>query len=325
VRTDLSTTAQVAGTLGFAGSYQLVNQRPGRALTALPALGDRIQRGAAAYEVDGVGIPLFYGTRPLWRDLQPGVAQGPDVQELNANLVALGFTDSGRLVADDHDSSHTIAAVDAWQRARGVPATGIVHLGDVVTAPGPVRIAAVAAALGAPPQPGAVIAQATSLLQVVNVDVPVTQEYLVHVGNAVTVTLPDGYTTTAGTVFAIGTDATTPANQSNQPGPVNQGNGTTSDQSDTVVATIVLRDAASVEGYTNAAVTVTITSAQVRGVLAVPINALVALAEGGYAVEVIDGTQRRLVAVQAGLFANSLVEINGPGITTGVRVEVPTS
>ena len=45
-------------------------------------------------------------------------------------------------------------------------------------------------------------------------------------------------------------------------------------------------------------------------VLAVPVEAVLALAEGGYAVEVDDGTgTRRLVAVELGVFADGMVEV----------------
>jgi len=77
--------------------------------------------------------------------------------------------------------------------------------------------------------------------------------------------------------------------------------------------------------FDQAPVTVSIVSAQARGVLAVPVSALVALAGGGYAVEVVDGPARHLVAVQTGLFSQTLVQVSGPGLTVGQRVEVPSS
>jgi hypothetical protein len=58
-----------------------------------------------------------------------------------------------------------------------------------------------------------------------------------------------------------------------------------------------------------------------RGVLAVPITALLALAEGGYGLEVVDPSgAHRLVAVRTGLFATTLVEVSGAGIAEGTRV-----
>ena len=72
-----------------------------------------------------------------------------------------------------------------------------------------------------------------------------------------------------------------------------------------------------------APVTVSIVSASVHGVLAVPVSALVALAGGGYAVEVDQGRSLHLVAVHTGLFGQTLVQVSGSGLRPGMRVEVP--
>ena len=60
-----------------------------------------------------------------------------------------------------------------------------------------------------------------------------------------------------------------------------------------------------------------------EGVLAVPVNALLALAEGGYAVEVERDGRRQLVGVETGLFADGQVEVEGEGLRAGDRVVVP--
>jgi hypothetical protein len=50
----------------------------------------------------------------------------------------------------------------------------------------------------------------------------------------------------------------------------------------------------------------------------------VALAGGGYAVWLHpSGGARQLAAVTPGLFADTLVQITGPGVQVGDRVEVP--
>src|SRR5260370_985882 len=67
VRTDLTNTVQVSGSIGYAGSYTVVNQAAGTAYTALPAPGATIRRGQALYEVDGTPVTLFYGPTPEWR------------------------------------------------------------------------------------------------------------------------------------------------------------------------------------------------------------------------------------------------------------------
>ena len=78
-----------------------------------------------------------------------------------------------------------------------------------------------------------------------------------------------------------------------------------------------------------APVNVNIVTAQARDVLAVPVSALVALAGGGYAVEVTRGSgshaTRQLVPVRTGLFSDTLVQVSGAAITAGLEVEVPSS
>ena len=71
---------------------------------------------------------------------------------------------------------------------------------------------------------------------------------------------------------------------------------------------------------------VSITTESVQDALAVPIDALLALAGGGYALEVAEGRVHRLEAVSLGLFddADGLVQVSGQGVSAGQRVVVPS-
>jgi hypothetical protein len=73
-----------------------------------------------------------------------------------------------------------------------------------------------------------------------------------------------------------------------------------------------------------APVNVNITTQRADGVLAVPVDALLALSSGGYAVQVVTGDTSRLVGVTTGLYADTMVQVSGPGITVGTKVEVPS-
>jgi hypothetical protein len=57
-----------------------------------------------------------------------------------------------------------------------------------------------------------------------------------------------------------------------------------------------------------------------KDVLVVPVGALLALAEGGYGVEIEQHGQRHLVAVKTRLFSNGQDEVSGPGLAAGARV-----
>ena len=154
----------------------------------------------------GAPVTLFYGARPQWRALSEGVIPGPDVAQLDRNLIALGY--GAYLTVSDYFTGETAYAVELWQQARGLPVTGTVPLGQIVFAPGPLRVVDVAASLGAAPQPGAEVLAATSPVPVVVAQLPVAQEYLVRAGDRVTVTLPDGVTTTPGVVTSVSSVAT---------------------------------------------------------------------------------------------------------------------
>ena len=54
-----------------------------------------------------------------------------------------------------------------------------------------------------------------------------------------------------------------------------------------------------------------------------PATAWVATAGGGYAIEALEGSRRVEVAVTPGMFANGYVQIEGPGIHSGLTVIEP--
>ncbi len=322
VRADLTNTAQVAGSLGYAGSYTIVNSGQGTAYTALPAVGATIRRGRELYAVDGTPVILFYGGTPEWRALSVGVAPGRDVAQLNGNLIALGY--GAGLSDGEYFTDATAYAVELWQAASGLPVTGTVPLGQVTYAPGPLRITGVTPSLGGVPQPGGQLLTATSTVPVVAAAVPVSQEYLVRPGEQVTVTLPDGVTTTPGVITSVSTVATTapgggPGAPAAGPSQAPGGGGQA-----TIQVTVRLTHPGAAGHLDQAPVAVNIVTARARDVLAVPISALVALAGGGYAVEVVHGSARYLTAVRTGLFSDTLVQVSGTGLAVGMTVEVPS-
>lgn len=335
VRSGLVNTVQVNGSLGYAGSVTVVNQTVGTAYTALPQPGQVVRRGARLYEVDGSPVRLFYGGRPEWRALASGVTAGPDVAQLDRNLIVLGYASPATLTVSDVYTGATAWAVARWQDAAGLPVTGTVPLGQVVYAPGALRVLTVPVSSGTPAVAGGTVLTATSDRAVVTAQLPVSQEYLVRRGDRVTVTLPDGTTTTPGVVTSVSSVASggsaAPANPSGQPssgpsGSGDSGSGSSGDgsgSSDTVPVTVRLAHPRLAGHLDQAPVTVNIVSARADNVLAVPVNALVALAGGGYAVQVVHGRSVHLTAVRTGLFGSTLVQVSGSGLHPGVRVEVP--
>jgi len=316
VRTTLRTTRQYYGALGYGAPTAIAAATTGRAYTWLPRPGAVVRQGERLYEVDGRAVPLLAGARPVWRTLAVGTPAGPDIAQLNTDLVALGYA-SGIGGNTTYDW-RTRAAVRDWQRALGVLVTGAVDLGQVVFAAVPLRVASVAATLGAPAEPGQPLLTATAPRQVVELPVPVDQAYLVHRGDRVTVTMPDAVTQTPGTVTGVSATAGPAGEPSAAPG-----NGPPVPA--TVTVTIRPTDSRLLARFSSAPVSVQITTQQARNVLAVPVSALLARPGGGYAVSVVEGTSSHDVAVSTGLYSDTLVHVAGAGIHPGTTVAVPAS
>jgi peptidoglycan hydrolase-like protein with peptidoglycan-binding domain len=306
-RRTLELVEELDGTLGFEGGGSIVNQLSGT-VTAVPAEGEILERGDTILEVDGGRVSaLMYGERPAWRTLQVGVDDGPDVRQLQENLQALGYFEAD-LEPDEVFGQYTEAAVIAWQAARGVEDDGIVRLGDVVFLPGAVRLTTVTAQLGTRVNAGQSIATTSSTTRVITVSLNANRQDILAVGDAVTVELPDG-TTTPGRIDAIASVATPPTQQGG---------------SAQVEVTVRLDDPATSGSQDGAPVTVAIVRDRRENVLTVPVTALIALAEGGYAVEAVDADGAvRLVAVTPGLFSGTVVEVRSDELAEGQSVAVP--
>jgi peptidoglycan hydrolase-like protein with peptidoglycan-binding domain len=301
-RGTLTKTEDVHGTLGY-GDPTAVNGRLPGTVTALPALGGTVQRGEALYRVDASPVVLLYGQAPLYRRLATGV-EGGDVAQFERELAALGYQG---FTVDDSYTSATADAVRRWQQSLGVAETGAVDIGRVVFAPGPVRISAVTAHLS--DQGSGPVLSYTGTSRQVTVKLDVSKQDLVRKGATATVKLPNG-TTVPGAVTSVGTVATS----------VTTNNSTTT----TIEVVVTVADHGRLGTYDEAPVDVTLVADERKDALIVPVAALLALAEGGYGVEVVNGSTTRIVAVNTGLFANGKVEISGDGISTDTVVGMPS-
>ena len=308
-RRDLVLRTEVEGTLGFGDTRAVQASGPGGTVTGVRREGAVVRRGGTLFSVDGRGVRLLYGATPLWRRIGPGVSDGADVRQLERNLVALGHDPGGMDVDEDFDSD-TAAAIRDWQEAIGVAETGAIEPGQAVFLPGARRVQSVDIEPGTPVQPGLVVLQTTGIEPLVTVAVDARDRSLARRGAAVRVELPSGRTV-AGRVADVG--AVAEAQQS----------ATGEESAPTVDVTVRLRGRAGSDGLEGAPVTVSFEEDRARAVLAVPVEALLALRGGGHAVELIaaDGT-RTLTAVEAGTFADGWVEVSGRGIREGARVVV---
>lgn len=319
-RTDLSDSKELPGTLGYGAPVTVKGAGKG-VITKLPASGSTVTRGKPLYWVDDQPVTVFYGGTPVFRTLDQAAvkagASGSDVTVLADNLKALGYdigpesratrssTGTGKAPGAVLTSS-LLDALKRWQRDTGRQQTGTLSAGQVVVLPGAVRVGAVKAQLGDPAEEE--VLSLTSLRKSVSVTVDAGDAAQVHSGDKVFVTLPDTRRV-PGRVTSVGTT-------------VQGGSGDASDASDgdsspSVRVTVVPQDSASVGNLDAASVRVTFTTQTREHVLTVPVGALLALQEGGYALQRPDG---QLVAVKTGLFARGQVEVSGAGIKEGQRV-----
>jgi membrane fusion protein, multidrug efflux system len=324
-RTTLVETKTEPGTLDYGEPVPVRAAQPG-ILTWIAPVGSIVKRSKPLFRVDELPVVALYGSLPLYRPLGIGVV-GRDVWQLKRNLAALGYR--GFRVDETYDAA-TAAAVRSWQLKLGLPATGTVEPGQMVFTPGPVRIAEQTARVGdpaggGPDEGGGPVLTYTGTTRLVTVELEAADGPLAVKGRPVTVTLPGGGTV-KGTISQIGTVATAPpAAQGTSPdqSATSEGATATAPQA-SIDVTVTIRDQKALGPLEAAPVDVDFVSGSRADVLAVPIDALLALAKGGFGVQVVNGASSRIVPVQTGLFAAGRVEISGAGIAAGIKVGVPS-
>jgi hypothetical protein len=316
-------------------SLQATAANSGTTYTSLPQVGAIIKEDQPVYSLSNEAVPLLYGAIAAYRAFYVGMSDGADIGQLTHDLITLGY--GAGLFESNRYSSATSTAVQRWQRALGLPATGEILLGGVVFEPGPIRVTSVTPSVGQSVGGGGgggTVLNATSTTPIVTVDLDVTEEYLVKAGDTVSIVLPDGTSTVGGRIETVGNVATCAGGGGIGTGGGGPGGGGSSpcssagsgnNSTPTVAVTVTLDSTPLLATLDQAPVNVNITTQQAANVLAAPVNALLALAGGGFGVDVVTGSTSHLVGVTTGLYDNTLVQISGSGITAGTRVEVPSS
>jgi multidrug efflux pump subunit AcrA (membrane-fusion protein) len=311
MRGSLSSQLSVTGTLTYAtqldgSSFTIVDQALGT-FTELPSPGKTVSRGEVLYRVSNIPVVLLYGETPAYRSLIQGDV-GPDVTQLNRNLVALGDATRGQLnPSSDYFGAETAVALDRLQARLHEQQTGSLALGQAVFLPGRVRVAAVRPALGTKAVRGVSIAIATSTTRDVVVNLDASDQSEVKVGDDAEVTLPSGQVT-PGVVDGIGTVV-----GSGSSGP-------------TVPVYIRLKRSDAAGKLSQAPVQVDITTTTIKHALIVPIDALTARPGDRYAVETVSPRGvHHLTAVTLETFddADGTVQVGGD-LRPGERIVVPS-
>ncbi|HET8660846.1 MAG TPA: peptidoglycan-binding domain-containing protein [Micromonosporaceae bacterium] len=326
VRETLTDVTAVPARLGYGEPVPLAPGASGM-VTWLPPVGATVSLGEPLLRVDEQPVVLLYGSIPLYRQLARGV-EGNDVAQLERNLRALGHVG---FTPDRVFSAATEDALRRWQRSLGLAETGVVGLGQVAYAPGPVRVARHLVRVGASAT-GEVLAY-TGIELAVAAAVPLDQAAWARRDARVTVVLPQG-AQLAGTVVGATPAGSAPAGDApggsapagGAQGGGAQGGSAEPDSSGGPTVTVMVRvdDQRALQGLAETRVELRYVVEERRDVLTVPVAALLALAEGGYGLELSEsGGGSRVVAVQVGLFAGGRVEVRGAGLAAGMAVVVP--
>jgi peptidoglycan hydrolase-like protein with peptidoglycan-binding domain len=293
VRRDLTTYVSADGEVSYGASTPVTCKASGT-VTWLPAAGTVVSRGQQLARVDDRPVVLLYGSLPMYRELKNHTV-GNDVRQFEQNLAALGY---GDFTVDDTYSQLTVAAVKRWQHDLGVSETGTVAATAVVFETHAVRVARRLVRPGAASPADVVSVGGTG--KVVTASFGADEAGWARRGAPVAVLLPDGSTVD---------------------GKVTSANLGVSDSAPVVRVTVRVADT---RRLTDAARVVVRHVAQRHpNVLAVPVDALLALAEGGYGVETVAAGRSHVLAVRTGMVADGLVEISGAGIRAGTVVRVP--
>ena len=268
---------------------------------------------------------LMFGNTPAWRDMKEGIDPGEDIGQLKLNLIALGYGTIETLGKDLSFNSATTAAIRKLQSDMNIISSGEINLGEVIFTHGTslVKSSSTLQTVGWKINGGAELFSLTPIekvetevesdgsvkihresLQVVEIQVDVGDRDLVDEGSEVEIELPDE-SLVRGIVREVGTLAVVPQ------------------EGDPFLEVLI-----AVEGgteyfeWTGATVTINVTKELASGVLASPVNGLLALLSGGYALEIVTPTGTTLIPVETGIYADGWVEVSGPGLQPGTEIIV---
>ncbi|MER8267669.1 peptidoglycan-binding domain-containing protein [Streptomyces griseus] len=307
VRTDLVLSKTVDGRIDFA-QRRVVKAAVEGTVTVAAVEGGTVKRGEALYELNDKPVTLLYGPVPAFREMQVG-DRGSDVLQLERNLRDLGYGTG--LYVDTEYGKDTESAVKQWQKHLNRETTGRVGRGDVVFQPDRVKVVSADAALADQVGPDGPVLTIASTKPVVRALLDQADGALTARGTKVEVALPSGRTVPGKVAGTVRPEA---------------GGGAEAEAPEGITVEVVLDGgpgAASGEDA-EAVASVTFVSEAREGVLAVPVEAVVALRgeNGGYGLQIVRGATSSMVRVETGMTADGQIEVSGAELREGMKVGV---
>lgn len=355
-RRTLSESATADGTLAYGASLELYDRLSGT-YTWLPSIGAVITRGDTLWRVNNLPVVLMYGAVPAYRALKQALSSGPDVRELNENLIALGYDRYGAITDLEAFDGATADAVRRFQHAEGLAETGELELGRVVFAPSARRVTSVHVQLGqdpggspsgespskgspskgspskgspskgspskdspskeSPSGESETAGAAEAVLSTTPTQELVQLKLKPDEQQLVHVGLSAPVTLPSGSVVR-GRVIEVGSVASESSKGAGEGGGGEGSESATIAVTLELEHR--VAHLDEAPVSVELLKAVRRAVLAVPATALIATAGGGYAIEALEQGRRLQLPVSTGMFADGYVQVEGAGVQEGLTV-----
>lgn len=308
-RMDLADTTSFDGSLAY-GSPLILKGAGTGTVTKLPAVGTIARRGVALYSVNDKPVLVLFGDTPLFRPIGTVGMAGSDVAMVASNLAALGLippvTESDPAkVTWTNSMRKALGNLQAWL---GLAVTRTLAVGDVVVLAGPLRVDSVLAHTGDPV--GTDLLTLTSEHRSVTLQIDPADARPFTVGVAVTVTLGNGTTVPAQVTSITSATVLLPAGGATVQHDSNPKTTVTIDPDDDTALTTA-----------ESPVRVSVTTRKRSQVLTVPVDALLGLREGGYALQTTDG---RLIPVTLGMISGDRVEISGSDLTAGLTVVTAT-
>lgn len=303
-RETITDTETWDGTIGYAEPFTASAAAQGT-VTRLAEEDSDVERGTELYRLDEEPVIAMTGTIPMYRELGSG-SSGIDVEQLEENLSELGYDG---FTVDEYYTWYTEAAVQEWQDDVGADATGAVGPEDIVFIPENGSVAAAHTGVGDQIQSGSPVIDINDPDPVVNMEVEAADRDLLEVDTEVTVQLPGNEELTATVSSASAIPAEQSEDDDSESESIIEVEATLSDEVD--------------ESLLGASVDVLVGVDEREDVLTVPVNALLALGDGDYGLEVVaeDGTTS-IVPVETGLFEDNRVEVEGEGLDGGTVVGV---
>lgn len=304
-RQTLSESVEVNGLVSHGQASELPIE-PSGLVTWAPTAGETIAPGDVVVRVSDRPVVAVQGIVPVYRTMRLVSSSerdeagdrleqqtGDDVMALERFLAYLGFDDDGDLEVDGVFDRSTRDAVRDWQESVGLARTGEVDRSQVVMLDGPRRVETT-------PKVGDTFSP-----------------------SALTVTAPSERVTARASVrqrsyFDVGGEVSIATDTGDLIGTITKTTRTVSDDGTTSYDVEI-----DVDELPNDVETVRITSAKVIAddVLTVPASALLALREGGWAVEVVLPAGPELTRVELGEVVDGVAEVTG--VDEGAEVVVP--